>query len=183
MASTTAGPTARRSSTAALVPNINPNPRGGKQPKRGRKAIFEPAIFEERFRTIERVFARPKGQVPAASATFRAHQRAALCIQDPRLHDDQSPALLPDLIPGRWLNFLPARRAAIPLIRCMPKSRLERQKSLRYVANRASLPCHFQVIIEASTNSRQNPQPVVGRLSVFSFLTVRFCTLGPSDPF
>ena len=40
-----------------MVPNINPNPRGRKQPKRGRKPTFEPAIFKERFRTIERVFA------------------------------------------------------------------------------------------------------------------------------
>jgi transposase len=40
-----------------MVPNINPNPRGGTQPKRGREPIFEPAIFKERFRTIERVFA------------------------------------------------------------------------------------------------------------------------------
>jgi transposase len=40
-----------------MVPNINPNTRGRKQPKRGRKPIFEPAIFKERFRTIERVFA------------------------------------------------------------------------------------------------------------------------------
>jgi hypothetical protein len=40
-----------------MVPNINPNPRGRKQPKRGRKVIFDPSIFEERFRTIERVFA------------------------------------------------------------------------------------------------------------------------------
>lgn len=40
-----------------MVPNINPTPRGRKQPKRGRKPIFDPAIFEERFRTIERVFA------------------------------------------------------------------------------------------------------------------------------
>jgi len=40
-----------------MVPNINPNPRGRKQPKRGRKVIFDPCIFEERFRTIERVFA------------------------------------------------------------------------------------------------------------------------------
>ncbi|MEA2730265.1 MAG: hypothetical protein QOF70_4740, partial [Acetobacteraceae bacterium] len=40
-----------------MVPNINPNPRGRKQLKRGRKQIFEPAIFKERFRTIERVFA------------------------------------------------------------------------------------------------------------------------------
>jgi Transposase DDE domain len=40
-----------------MVPNINPNPRGRQQPKRGRKPIFEPAICKERFRTIERVFA------------------------------------------------------------------------------------------------------------------------------
>jgi hypothetical protein len=40
-----------------MVPDINPNPRGRKQPKRGRKPIFRPAIFKERFRTIERVFA------------------------------------------------------------------------------------------------------------------------------
>ena len=41
----------------SMVPNINPNPRGRKQAKRGRKPIFEPAVFKERFRTIERVFA------------------------------------------------------------------------------------------------------------------------------
>ena len=54
-----------------MVPNINLNPRGTKHPrsrvpspparawspKRGRKPIFKPAIFRERFRTIERVFA------------------------------------------------------------------------------------------------------------------------------
>jgi hypothetical protein len=40
-----------------MVSNINPNPRGRKQPKRGRKPIFEPAIFKEHFRTIERIFA------------------------------------------------------------------------------------------------------------------------------
>jgi hypothetical protein len=40
-----------------MVPNINPNPHDRQQPNRGRKPIFEPAIFEERFRTIERVFA------------------------------------------------------------------------------------------------------------------------------
>jgi transposase len=40
-----------------MIPNINPNARGRKQPKRGRKPLFEPAIFEERFQTIERVFA------------------------------------------------------------------------------------------------------------------------------
>jgi hypothetical protein len=40
-----------------MVPNINPNSRGRKHPKRGRKPLFDPAIFEERFRTIERLFA------------------------------------------------------------------------------------------------------------------------------
>jgi len=41
-----------------MTPNIPKNPRGSKTPKRGRKQRFDPAIFEERFRTIERVFAR-----------------------------------------------------------------------------------------------------------------------------
>jgi len=40
-----------------MVPNINSNSRGRKRPKRGRKPRFDPAIFEERFRTIERLFA------------------------------------------------------------------------------------------------------------------------------
>jgi hypothetical protein len=40
-----------------MTPNIPENPRGRKTPKRGRKSLFDPAIFEERFRTIERVFA------------------------------------------------------------------------------------------------------------------------------
>jgi hypothetical protein len=42
------------------IPHKNqrdPNPRGRKISKRGRKQRFDPAIFEERFRTIERVFA------------------------------------------------------------------------------------------------------------------------------
>ena len=40
-----------------LIPNINPNSRGRKRPQRGRKPFFEPALFDERFHTIERVFA------------------------------------------------------------------------------------------------------------------------------
>jgi transposase len=40
-----------------MTPNIPENPRGRKTPKRGRRQRFDPAIFEERFRTIERVFA------------------------------------------------------------------------------------------------------------------------------
>jgi hypothetical protein len=41
----------------AMVPNINENKRGRKTTKRGRKQIFDPDIYDERFRTIERVFA------------------------------------------------------------------------------------------------------------------------------
>ncbi|MFC3106444.1 transposase [Undibacterium arcticum] len=40
-----------------MTPNINANPRGRKKSKRGRKPFFDPDIFEERFNTIERVFA------------------------------------------------------------------------------------------------------------------------------
>jgi transposase len=40
-----------------MIPNIPENPRGRKTPKRGRKLHFNPDIFEERFWTIERVFA------------------------------------------------------------------------------------------------------------------------------
>jgi len=40
-----------------MVPNINANPRGREHPKRGRKPLFDAAIFEERLRIIERLFA------------------------------------------------------------------------------------------------------------------------------
>ncbi|MFT0175129.1 hypothetical protein ACLKMY_40890 [Paraburkholderia mimosarum] len=40
-----------------MTPNIPENPRNRNQNKRGRKRHFNEAIFEERFRTIERVFA------------------------------------------------------------------------------------------------------------------------------
>jgi transposase len=40
-----------------MIPNIPENPRRRKTPKRGRKLRFDPAIFEERFRTIKRVLA------------------------------------------------------------------------------------------------------------------------------
>lgn len=40
-----------------MIPNIPANPRGRKTPTRGRKPIFDPAIFQERFQTSERVFA------------------------------------------------------------------------------------------------------------------------------
>jgi len=57
MVCTTARTIAKPSSIAAWFPNIDPNPRGRKHPKRGRKPLFDPAIFEERFHTIERLFA------------------------------------------------------------------------------------------------------------------------------
>ena len=40
-----------------MIPNINENLRGRITPKGGRKRLFVTAIFQERFRTIERVFA------------------------------------------------------------------------------------------------------------------------------
>ena len=94
-----------------MVPNINPNPRGRKQPKRGRKPNFEPVIFKERFWTIERVFAC-EDKFRRLLLRFAAYQRAALRIQDPRLHDDQSAALLPDLIFGRCRPLVEFRSGA-----------------------------------------------------------------------
>jgi transposase len=47
----------RQNRKAIFNRNINSNSRGRKRPKRGRKPRFDPAIFEERFRTIERLFA------------------------------------------------------------------------------------------------------------------------------
>lgn len=40
-----------------MTPNIPENKRNRKKPKRGKKQIYDQAIFDERFRTIERVFA------------------------------------------------------------------------------------------------------------------------------
>lgn len=42
---------------AGMVPNIKENKRNRKKPKRGRKQIYDETIFEERFNTVERVFA------------------------------------------------------------------------------------------------------------------------------
>ena len=42
---------------AGMVPNIKENQRSRKKPKVGKKRLFDPAIYQERFRTIERVFA------------------------------------------------------------------------------------------------------------------------------
>ena len=40
-----------------MVPNINENPRNRKTTKPGPKRLFSEEIYDERFRTIERVFA------------------------------------------------------------------------------------------------------------------------------
>lgn len=42
---------------AGMIPNIKENKRNRKKPKRGRKQIYDETIFEERFNTVERVFA------------------------------------------------------------------------------------------------------------------------------
>jgi hypothetical protein len=67
-----------------MVPNINPNPRNRQFAKRGRKPLFDAAIFKERFSTIERVFGWD-GQISPPAAPVRTPQSAALRIQDPRL--------------------------------------------------------------------------------------------------
>jgi hypothetical protein len=95
MASTSAGPNRKAIFNRCMIPNIPENSRGRKAPKRGRKLGFDPAIFEERFRTIERVFCLG-GQVPTPAASLRASEHGPLCIQDPALHDDQPAALLSD---------------------------------------------------------------------------------------
>jgi len=47
----------KRIFNAGMIPNINENKRNRKTTKRGRKRIFDKAIYQERFQTIERVFA------------------------------------------------------------------------------------------------------------------------------
>lgn len=42
---------------AGMVPNVKENTRNRKKPKRGAKRLFDEEIYDERFRTIERVFA------------------------------------------------------------------------------------------------------------------------------
>ncbi|PIZ32839.1 MAG: hypothetical protein COY39_04410 [Alphaproteobacteria bacterium CG_4_10_14_0_8_um_filter_37_21] len=40
-----------------MVPNVKENTRNRKKSKRGAKRLFDEEIYDERFRTIERVFA------------------------------------------------------------------------------------------------------------------------------
>ena len=42
---------------AGMIPNIKENPRNRKKTKRGRKRLYSDQIFQERFETVERVFA------------------------------------------------------------------------------------------------------------------------------
>lgn len=42
---------------AGMIPNIKENPRNRQKTKLGRKRIYDEEIFDERFRTVERVFA------------------------------------------------------------------------------------------------------------------------------
>jgi len=79
-----------------MIPNINANPRGRKTFKRGRKPLFNSAIFKERFHTIERVFGWKISSaaccfVSIASASCTTHSNVGL-------YDDQPAAFLPGLI-------------------------------------------------------------------------------------
>ena len=47
----------KRLFNAGLIPNIKENRRGRKKLKRGRKRLYSEEIFQERFKTVERVFA------------------------------------------------------------------------------------------------------------------------------
>ena len=51
------GKNRKKTFNAWMIPNIKENPRNRKSPKRGRKRFYVKEIYEERFRTIERVFA------------------------------------------------------------------------------------------------------------------------------
>ncbi len=42
---------------SGMIPNIKENPRNRKKTKRGRKRMWSEAIFQERFQTVERIFA------------------------------------------------------------------------------------------------------------------------------
>ena len=50
-------PTRKKIFNAGMTPNIKENPRNRKKIKRGRKRMYDDDIFQERFQTIERVFA------------------------------------------------------------------------------------------------------------------------------
>ena len=47
----------KRIFNANMIPNVKENQRNRKKTKRGKKRIYDEGIFDERFRTIERVFA------------------------------------------------------------------------------------------------------------------------------
>lgn len=51
------GKNSKKIFNAGMIPNIKENSRNRKKTKRGRKRFYDEAIFEERFRTVERVFA------------------------------------------------------------------------------------------------------------------------------
>jgi hypothetical protein len=134
-------------------------------PGRGdlRPQIFEPAIFKERFCTIERVFTwedkfrRLLLRFKRISGLHYAFKTLAYTIINLR-HYGQ---ICSSAATGHWWNFVPTPRAAIPPARVVPKHRPKQHKSLRHAANRSPLPHRFYTIIAAPANSRRNPQPVV----------------------
>src|SRR5260370_32387564 len=80
-----------------MIPNINPNSRGRKTPKRGRRPLFDPAIFEERFNTIERLFGW-EDKFRRLLLRFDRLSQLHYAFKNSGLYDDQPAALLPQLI-------------------------------------------------------------------------------------
>ena len=103
-----------------MRPDIPENRSGRKTAKRGRKRHFDAPIFEERFRTIERVFAwEEKFRRPLLRFERLSHLHYALKTL---AYDDQSAALLPHLTTSSMTGgSSSAPCAASPLVRIRPE--------------------------------------------------------------
>ena len=80
-----------------MTPNINENIRARKTPKPGPKQLFDPAIFEERFNTIERVFGW-EDKFKRLLQRFERISELHYSLKTIAYTDDQSAALLPAVV-------------------------------------------------------------------------------------
>ena len=139
-----------------MVPNINPNPRGGKRRSEAASRSSNPPSSKSASR---RSSVCSPGKTNSGACFFAStHQRGALRVQDPRLYDGKSSPLLPELIFLRWLDFIPARREpACPL---QAQNRPERHRSFLYAANRVP---DSRIISKSSYAPRAAPLGRVAR--------------------